>query len=93
MWCCIEHFYFSTDTSSLDSFIRLEYFLSFNMFEQTNSSNFFSSHPHEYDEVKHFLTVRSKKKKKKKKKKRRKEKGISVTPQILLEYQLRRKFH
>ena len=26
------------------------------MFEQTNSSNFFSSHPHEYDEVKHFLT-------------------------------------
>ena len=56
MWCCIEHFYFPTDTSSLDSFIRLEYFLSFNMFKQTNSSNFFSSHPHEYDEVKHFLT-------------------------------------
>ena len=56
MWCCIEHFYFPTDTSSLDSFIRLEYFLSINMFEQTNSSNFFSSHPHEYDEVKHFLT-------------------------------------
>ena len=26
------------------------------MFEQTNSSLFFSSHPHEYDEVKHFLT-------------------------------------
>ena len=26
------------------------------MFEQTNSSTFFSSHPHEYDEVKHFLT-------------------------------------
>ena len=25
------------------------------MFEQTNSS-IFSSHPHEYDEVKHFLT-------------------------------------
>ena len=25
------------------------------MFEQTNSSTFFSSHPHEYDEVKHFL--------------------------------------
>ena len=40
MWYSIEHFSIPTDTSSLDSFTRLEYFLFIIMFEQINSSNF-----------------------------------------------------